>query len=82
MLMQMKHTHPKLQFTHMLPYGAVIHDQGVQFVVFSRNATDMRLLLYDDVNDREPSEVINFNPANDRWGDIWKTAPHPRCRAA
>ena len=71
MLMQMKHTHPKLQFTHMLPYGAVIHDQGVQFVVFSRNATDMRLLLYDDVNDREPSEIINFNPANDRWGDIW-----------
>jgi isoamylase len=71
MLMHMRHTHPVLQFTHMLPYGAVMHDHGVQFVVFSRNATEMRLLLYDDVNDLEPAEVINFDPDNDRWGDIW-----------
>ena len=71
MLMHMRHTHPKLQFTHMLPYGAVIHEQGVQFVIFSRNATEMRLLLYDDVNDLEPTEIINFDPSNDRWGDIW-----------
>ncbi|MFK7768481.1 MAG: glycogen debranching protein GlgX [Mariniblastus sp.] len=69
--MHMRHTHPKLQFTHMLPYGAVIHEQGVQFVIFSRSATEMRLLLYDDVDDREPSEIINFDPDNDRWGDIW-----------
>ncbi len=71
MLMQMRHTHPKLQFTHMLPYGAVIHDQGVQFVVFSRSATEMRLLLYDNVEDLEPVEIINFDPEHDRWGDIW-----------
>ncbi len=71
MLMQMRHTHPKLQFTHMLPYGAVIHDHGVQFVVFSRNATEMRLLLYDNVDDRDPVEIIDFSPTNDRWGDIW-----------
>jgi glycogen operon protein len=71
MLMHMRHTHPKLQFTHLLPYGAVIHEQGVQFVVFSRSATEMRLLLYDDVNDLEPSEVLNFEPETNRWGDIW-----------
>ena len=71
MLMQMKHYHPKLQFNHILPYGAVMHDQGVQFVIFSRNATEMRLLLYDDVGDLEPAEVIVFNPNHDRWGDIW-----------
>jgi glycogen operon protein len=71
MLMQMKHYHPKLQFTHILPYGALIHDQGVQFVVFSRNASEVRLLLYDEVNDREPTEVIAFNPKHDRWGDVW-----------
>lgn len=71
MLMNMRHTHPKLQFTHQLPYGAVIDDQGVQFVVFSRNATEMQLLLYDDVNDREPSDIINFDPDRNRWGDIW-----------
>ncbi len=71
MLMHMRKSHPESQFTHMLPYGAVIHDQGVQFVVFSRNATEMRLLLYDDVNDREPVEIINFDPHSNRWGDIW-----------
>ncbi len=71
MLMEMKNNYHKLQFTHMLPYGAVIHEHGVQFVVFSRNATEMRLLLYDNVLDREPTEVIAFNPRNDRWGDIW-----------
>ena len=76
MLMQMRHTHPKLQFQHILPYGAVVHDSGVQFVVFSRHATEMRLLLYDDVDDREPAEVIDFNPRTDRWGDIWSVFVH------
>jgi len=55
----------------MLPYGAVIHDQGVQFVVFSRSATEMRLLLYNNVDDLDPVEIINFDPEHDRWGDIW-----------
>lgn len=71
MLMHMRHTHPKLQFTHMLPYGAVVHDHGVQFVIFSRSATEMRLLLYNDVDDLEPDEVVIYDPDTDRWGDIW-----------
>ncbi len=71
MLMHMRKSNPESQFTHLLPYGAVIHDQGVQFVVFSRHATEMRLLLYDEVNDREPAEIINFDPQTNRWGDIW-----------
>ena len=71
MLMQMRHDHPQMQLTHMLPYGAVIHDKGVQFVVFSRMASKIRLLLYSDVNDLEPEEVIHFDPQTDRWGDIW-----------
>jgi glycogen operon protein len=60
-----------LQFTHPLPYGAILHDHGVQFVVFSRSATSMRVLLYDHVESREPSDTIVFNRENDRWGDIW-----------
>jgi isoamylase len=67
----MRYTHPDLQFTHILPYGAVVHDHGVQFVVFSRNATEMRLLFYDHVDDPEPTEVLHFNRDKDRWGDIW-----------
>ena len=69
--MLMRHVHPKLQFTHVLPYGAILHENGVQFVVFSRSATTMRLLLYENVNDLEPTEVISFNRDSDRWGDIW-----------
>jgi glycogen operon protein len=69
--MLMRHVHPQLQFTHLLPYGAIVHDHGVQFVVFSRSATSMRVLLYEHPEDREPSEVIQLDPATDRWGDIW-----------
>ena len=60
-----------LQFTHPLPYGAIVHDGGVQFVVFSRCATAMRVLLYDGVDDREPTDIIDFDPDLNRWGDIW-----------
>ncbi len=49
----------------------MLRDGGVQFVVFSRSATAMRVLLYDTVNDADPSRVIEFNPGSDRWGDIW-----------
>ncbi|MDA1055719.1 MAG: glycogen debranching protein GlgX [Planctomycetota bacterium] len=69
--MLMRHPHPELQFTQFLPYGAMIHDGGVQFSVFSRSATGMRLLLYTRVEDAEPAEVIEFNPSTDRWGDVW-----------
>jgi len=43
----------------------------VQFVVFSRSATAMRVLLYDDVKDCEPSEVVEFDRNLNRWGDVW-----------
>jgi glycogen operon protein len=69
--MLMRHVHPKLQFNHTLPYGAIVHEGGIQFVIFSRSATEMRLLLYDRVEDTEPSEVIHFERKTDRWGDIW-----------
>ncbi|MGD9645962.1 MAG: glycogen debranching protein GlgX [Pirellulales bacterium] len=61
----------ELQFTHPLPYGAILHDGGVQFVIFSRWATGMRVLLYDRVSDRDPAEILHFHPDTDRWGDIW-----------
>src|SRR5574340_1415658 len=60
-----------LRFDHPLPYGAILHDGGVQFVVFSRSATAMRVLLYGKLGDREPSEIIDFDPDLNRWGDVW-----------
>jgi len=62
---------PALKFTHPLPYGAIVHKAGVQFVVFSRSATAMRVLVYDRASDREPTEVIDFDRDLNRWGDVW-----------
>jgi isoamylase len=64
-------THPGTHFAHPLPYGAILLDGGVQFMVFSRSATAMRILLYDLVTDRDPVQTIELDPENDRWGDIW-----------
>ena len=66
-----QHAHPALQFTHSLPYGAILREGGVQFVVFSRTATSTRVLLYDKVDDREPTEIVEFDRDTDRWGDVW-----------
>ena len=62
---------PQLHFSQPLPYGAILHDKGVQFVVYSRSATALRVLLYDDVGALEPAEVVTLDPSRDRWGDIW-----------
>jgi isoamylase len=62
---------PAVQFNYPLPYGAVLRDGGVQFVVFSKSATAMRVLLYHNTNDRDPYRLVEFHPENDRWGDIW-----------
>ena len=66
-----KPAQPQMQFSYPLPYGAMLRDGGVQFVVYSRSATAMRVLLYDSVDDREPVELDRVQPETDRWGDIW-----------
>jgi len=67
----MPKSHNFMQFHYPLPYGAIVKESGVQFVVYSRSATAMRLLLYRQVQDRDPYRTVEFNPATDRWGDIW-----------
>lgn len=71
MLMRMQTQTQQMQFTHTVPYGAIPNEEGVQFLVFSRNATRLDLLLYDHVEDPEPSRVVPFDPESDRWGDVW-----------
>lgn len=69
--MLMRQPCPDLQFAYALPFGATPSSSGTQFSVFSRSATEMRLLLYNKVNDREPAEIIAFDRDTDRWGDVW-----------
>ncbi len=53
--------------------GATAVEAGVEFRVFSRSARRVRILLYDALDDREPAEIIELDPRQHRWGDIWCT---------
>ena len=48
-----------------------MRDGGVQFTVFSRSATGMRVLLYADKLAAEPYDIVELSPKSDRWGDVW-----------
>ncbi|MDA7950866.1 MAG: glycogen debranching protein GlgX [Pirellulaceae bacterium] len=65
------HLHHEPEFRYQLPYGAILHEEGVQFSVFSRSATAMSLLLYNDVGEPDPGQIIEFRPHQNQWGDIW-----------
>ncbi|EMI56222.1 glycogen debranching protein GlgX [Rhodopirellula sallentina] len=69
--MLMRQPCPDLQFAYAPPFGATPSATGTQFSVFSRSATEMRLLLYNKANDREPAQVIDFDRGTDRRGDVW-----------
>ena len=65
--MLMRQPFADLNFTYQPPFGATVQEKGVQFSVFSRSATAMRLLLYNNVDDMEPADVIEFDRDSDRW---------------
>ena len=54
-----------------LPWGAHQHGDGVNFAVFSRHATRVRLELYQNPDDRSPTRIIDLDPARHRTGDVW-----------
>src|SRR6185436_9997742 len=49
------------------PLGATIRDGGVNFSIFSRNATAIELLLFDGADDAEPSRVISLDRTYHYW---------------
>jgi glycogen operon protein len=55
-----------------LPIGGP-HQQGdgVNFVLFSRHATSVRLEFYRHPDDTSPTRVVDIDPASHRTGDIW-----------
>ncbi len=61
-----------VQAGNPLPIGGA-HQQGngVNFVLFSRHATGVRLELYQKADDSSPSRVIAFDPVRHRTGDVW-----------
>ena len=53
------------------PLGAVPDAQGVNFSVFSRNATAVELLLFDEHDDREPAQIVKLDAATNRTFFFW-----------
>jgi glycogen operon protein len=62
----------EVQAGNPLPIGGA-HEQGrgVNFVLFSRHATGVRLELYQNADDSSPSRIIEFDPVRHRTGDVW-----------
>ena len=54
-----------------LPLGAYLRDGGAQFAIFSRHATQVWLLLFNQPGDELPARTIEFDPEQHRTGDIW-----------
>ncbi len=53
------------------PLGATVRPEGINFAVHSSEATRVELLLFDNIADRQPTQVIPLaNPVN-RTGDVW-----------
>lgn len=55
------------------PLGATVVEGGVNFSVFSRNATGMELLLFDREDDPRPARVIQLDHAVNRSYHYWHT---------
>jgi isoamylase len=53
------------------PLGATPYPEGVNFSVFSRNATGVELLFFDHVEDGGPARVIRIDPSINRTYHYW-----------
>ncbi len=53
------------------PIGATVSADGVNFSIFSRTATGVDLLLFDDVDDARPARVISLDRRRNRTHHYW-----------
>ncbi|HEX9135347.1 MAG TPA: alpha-amylase family glycosyl hydrolase, partial [Nitrospirota bacterium] len=53
------------------PLGATVAPKGANFSIFSKNATGVELLLFDDSNDARPARTIRIDPATNRTYHYW-----------
>ena len=68
----MKEPKPKvIQIGRPQPLGASVHDGGVNFALFSPQATRVRLELFDHPQDGTPARAVDLDPAKHRTGDVW-----------
>jgi len=54
-----------------LPLGASLVNDGVNFAVFSRNATDVTLIVFESTNSNSSWKEISLNKKGNKTGNIW-----------
>ncbi|TDT71576.1 glycogen operon protein [Hypnocyclicus thermotrophus] len=52
-------------------YGATVFSTGVNFAVFSRNATKVTLDIFENFYDKTPCHSFEFDPNINKTGDVW-----------
>jgi isoamylase len=53
------------------PLGATVTDDGINFAFYSAGATRIDLLLFDNITDSKPSQVVPLSPELNRTDDVW-----------
>src|ERR1700693_4203954 len=61
----------EVQAGNPLPWGAHQRGDGVNFALFSRQATRVRLELYQNADDSTATRIIDLDPVRHRTGDVW-----------
>jgi isoamylase len=64
-------THPEVEVGASSPLGATVQPGGVNFSVYSRNATLLELLLFDSHDAEKPSRIISLAPDEHRTYRYW-----------
>lgn len=53
------------------PLGSTVNSKGVNFSIYSENATSIELLLFNDNNSKEPYQIIELDPKENRTFHFW-----------
>ncbi|TVR05090.1 MAG: glycogen debranching enzyme GlgX [Deltaproteobacteria bacterium] len=53
------------------PLGASVRDGGVNFALYAPEATGVELVLFDDLEDEAPTQVVDLRTRHQRSGRIW-----------
>src|SRR5258705_6624983 len=53
------------------PIGATITNGGINFSLFSRNATSVDLLLFENFDDADPAQIIQLHPHLNKTFHYW-----------
>ena len=63
--------HSDIRAGSPLPLGTQETEGGVNFAIFSRDASRVRLELFDHAEDSAPARAIELDSAHNRTGDVW-----------